>query len=99
MLATVFRNTPHRETDYFRVGAEYSWETPNINGQFAALHHNFYAEMDRIKIYDANIVLPQHITDAFDYTHNHQLQEMSEVDRTNHVDTTFLNCRDDEERT
>eukprot|EP00978_Attheya_sp_CCMP212_P013258 scaffold33355_cov36-Attheya_sp.AAC.7 len=99
MLATAFRNTPNQETDYFREGAEYYWEPPNINGQFAALHHNFYAETDRINVYDANRVLLQHITDAYDYTHNQQLQELSGVDRMNHVDTAFLNCRDDEERT
>eukprot|EP00978_Attheya_sp_CCMP212_P001272 scaffold2630_cov72-Attheya_sp.AAC.2 len=56
MLATAFRNMPHQETDYFREGAE--------DGQFAALHYNFYAEMDRVNVYDTNRVLPQHITDA-----------------------------------
>eukprot|EP00978_Attheya_sp_CCMP212_P028645 scaffold99548_cov63-Attheya_sp.AAC.4 len=99
MLATAFRNMPHQETDYFKEGTEYYRELSNINGQFAALHHNFYAETDRINVYDANRVLPQHITDAYDYTHSQQLQEMSEVDRMNHVDTAFLNCRDDEEWT
>eukprot|EP00978_Attheya_sp_CCMP212_P043832 scaffold293043_cov71-Attheya_sp.AAC.3 len=99
MLATAFRNMPHQETDYFREGAEYYRDPPNINGQFAALHHNFYVETDRVNIYDANRVLPQHITDAYDYTHNQQLQEMSEVDRMNHVDNAFPNCCDDEERT
>eukprot|EP00978_Attheya_sp_CCMP212_P037369 scaffold175527_cov64-Attheya_sp.AAC.6 len=99
MLATAFRNTPHRETDYFRVGAEYYREPPNINGQFAALHHNFYAEIDRINVYDLNIVLLQHIINTYDYTHDHILQEMSKVDRMNHIDTAFLNCRDDKERT
>eukprot|EP00978_Attheya_sp_CCMP212_P043100 scaffold275133_cov65-Attheya_sp.AAC.3 len=99
MLATAFWYTPHQETYYFREGAEYYREPPNVNGQFAALHHNFYVETCKVNVYDANRVLPQHIINTYDYAHNHQVQEMSDVDRINHVDTAFLNCRDAEERT
>eukprot|EP00978_Attheya_sp_CCMP212_P015879 scaffold41044_cov68-Attheya_sp.AAC.4 len=98
-MVTTFRNTPHRETDYFKAGADYSREPPNINGQFVVLHHNFYPETTVINVYDRHIVMPQHILDAYDYTHHHQMGDMSELDRMNHVDNTFLSCHDDEERT
>eukprot|EP00978_Attheya_sp_CCMP212_P014428 scaffold36751_cov71-Attheya_sp.AAC.1 len=99
LLATTIWITPHRETDYFKVGAEYSQEPLNINGQFVVLHHNFYPEMTGINVYDRHIVMPQHIIKAYDYTHHHQLGDMSELDRMNHVDNAFLNCRDNKECT
>eukprot|EP00978_Attheya_sp_CCMP212_P007577 scaffold17503_cov62-Attheya_sp.AAC.1 len=98
MLAAAFRNTPHHKTDDYKEETEYYLEPPNINGQFAALHHTFYAETHLVNVYDTNRRLPEHILDAYDYMHNQHLQEMSEIYRMNHVDTAFLNCRDDEER-
>eukprot|EP00978_Attheya_sp_CCMP212_P040783 scaffold226300_cov48-Attheya_sp.AAC.1 len=63
LLVTTFRNTPHQETDYFKAGANYSREPPNINGQFVVLHHNVYPETTGINVYDRHIVMPQHILD------------------------------------
>eukprot|EP00978_Attheya_sp_CCMP212_P038774 scaffold195571_cov36-Attheya_sp.AAC.2 len=99
LLVATFRNTPHQETDYFKAGANYSRELPNINGQFVVLHHNVYPETTAINVYDRRIVMPHHTLDVYDYTHHHHLGGMSELDRMNHVDDAFLGCRDDEERT
>jgi hypothetical protein len=99
VLATAFRNTPHYKTDYFRNGANYHLEPPNINGQFPALHLNFYAEETLlVNMYDsAEQRLPEHILDGFDHVHFHYLQAMSEIDWTNHVDAAFFNCRHNDE--
>eukprot|EP00978_Attheya_sp_CCMP212_P010038 scaffold24034_cov58-Attheya_sp.AAC.1 len=50
IFCRTFRNTPHRETDYFKAGANYSREPPNINEQFVVLHHNFYPETEGINV-------------------------------------------------
>eukprot|EP00978_Attheya_sp_CCMP212_P008663 scaffold20382_cov67-Attheya_sp.AAC.3 len=55
--------------------------------------------MHLVNVYDTNRRLPEHIRGTYDFTLNQHLQEMSEIDRMNHVDTAFLSCRDDEEQT
>eukprot|EP00978_Attheya_sp_CCMP212_P016146 scaffold42040_cov32-Attheya_sp.AAC.1 len=42
IFATAVCNMPHPKINYYRAGAEYFEDPPNVNGQFAVLHHNFY---------------------------------------------------------
>eukprot|EP00978_Attheya_sp_CCMP212_P016339 scaffold42695_cov61-Attheya_sp.AAC.1 len=99
MMVTAFRNMPHNKTDYFKQGADYHLEPPNINGQFPALHHNFYVKTYLVNVYNNEQRLPLHILDVFDPVYYQQWRDMSDIDLMHHVGRAFLNCRDDEKRT
>eukprot|EP00978_Attheya_sp_CCMP212_P039991 scaffold213560_cov66-Attheya_sp.AAC.1 len=54
IYATAVRNMPHPKINYYHVGADYFDDPPNVNGQFAVLHHNFYGECYVEDVYEVD---------------------------------------------
>jgi hypothetical protein len=99
IFATAVRNGPHRMIDYFKNGAEYAFDPPNLNCQFSVLHHNFYGECFVGDVYDVDPVGELNTRARYESVPNPMWDQMGDLELMNHIDNAFLNCRNDAERT
>jgi hypothetical protein len=99
IYATAVRNMPHPKIDYWRVGADYFDDPPNVNGQFAVLHHNFYGECYVEDVYEVDPDAEFNVLARFESEPNPIWDGMTDEERMNHIDNAFIACQNDEERT
>jgi hypothetical protein len=97
IFATAVRNGPHRKIDYFKDGAEYAYDAPNMNCQFSVLHHNFYGECFIGDVYDVDPLPDIHA--RYESVPNPVWDRMGEVKLMNHIDNAFMTCCNNGEQT
>eukprot|EP00978_Attheya_sp_CCMP212_P012634 scaffold31588_cov56-Attheya_sp.AAC.1 len=72
---------------------------PNVNGQFAVLHHNFYGECYIEDVYKVNPDAEFNILARFESEPNPIWDRMTDEERMNHIDNAFIACQNYDEQT
>eukprot|EP00978_Attheya_sp_CCMP212_P045673 scaffold355797_cov71-Attheya_sp.AAC.2 len=98
LIATAFRNTPHRKSNFLNVDSPYHKDPPNINGQFIALHHNCYPATSVDEVYATDPTSTSTVRERFHAVSNPLWDDMEDLDRMKTIDNSFIDCYTDEDR-
>eukprot|EP00978_Attheya_sp_CCMP212_P019469 scaffold54555_cov69-Attheya_sp.AAC.1 len=79
-IATAFRNTPHRNSNFLNVDSPYHRDPPNINGQFVALHHKCYPATSVDEVYAVDPKSTSTVRERFHAVPNPLWDEMDDLD-------------------
>jgi hypothetical protein len=97
-FATLFKNQPHRKTKCFNVTSPYYLDPPNINGQFAALHHNCYPATRVDDVYKVSPSASSNVHERFHAEPNLVWNNLEDLAIMRSIDESFIQCNNDEER-